>query len=268
MVCWVVERALAARNVSRAIVATDDQRIIEAVKSAGYEAVMTGAHHRSGTDRIAEVAAALEDAAIIVNVQGDEPLISPVTIERAVDALGEEGKEEGNGGKGEGGKGNTETKVASLGIVTTWEPMESAADVLNPDVVKIVVDQRERAIYFSRSPVPYPREAARKYGSIEAAILNEPGLLTTFRKHTGLYVYRRDVLLAFANWPQSELERLESLEQLRALEHGVEIKAIKASATSIGVDTIADLERVRSLVSSSEFRVSSSLGQVETLSSA
>lgn len=254
MICWVVERTLAARNVSRAIVATDDARITEAVKSAGYEAVMTGAHHKSGTDRIAEVAASLEDADIIVNVQGDEPLISPVTIERAIDALGEEG----NWGKGEGGKGQ-------VGIVTTWEPMESAADVLNPDVVKVVVDDHERAIYFSRLSVPYPRDAVRQHGSIEAALLEEPGLLANFRKHTGLYVYRRNLLLEFANWPQSELEHLESLEQLRALEHGVEIRAIKASASSIGVDTIGDLERVRRLVSSSEFRVSSSLGQVETL---
>jgi 3-deoxy-manno-octulosonate cytidylyltransferase (CMP-KDO synthetase) len=257
MICWVVERTLAARNVSRAIVATDDARIIEAVKSAGYEAVMTGAHHKSGTDRTAEVAASLEDADIIVNVQGDEPLISPVTIERAIDALGDEG----NPGKGEEGKGQ-------VGIVTTWEPMESAADVLNPDVVKIVVGGDERAIYFSRLPVPYPRDAVRQHGSIEAALLEEPGLLTNFRKHTGLYVYRRDILLAFANWPQSELEHLESLEQLRALEHGVKIKAIKASANSIGVDTIADLEGVRRLVSSSEFRVSGSLGQVETFSGA
>jgi len=149
--------------------------------------------------------------------------------------------------------------------VTTWEPMESAADILNPDVVKVVVDDRERAIYFSRLPVPYPRDAVRRHGSIEAALLGEPALLTKFRKHTGLYVYRRDLLLAFASWPQSELEHLESLEQLRALEHGVKIKAIKASANSIGVDNIADLERVRRLVSSSEFRVSSSLGQVEKL---
>lgn len=234
MICWVVERALAARNVSRAIVATDDARITEAVKSAGYEAVMTGSHHKSGTDRIAEVAASLEDADIIVNVQGDEPLISPVTIERAVDEIREKGK-------GEGVKDQ-------IGVVTTWEPMESAADVLNPDVVKVVVDDRERAIYFSRLPVPYPRDAVRQHGSIEAALLEEPGLLTNFRKHTGLYVYRRDILLAFANWPQSQLEHLESLEQLRALEHGVQIKAIKASANSIGVDTIGDLERVRRLV--------------------
>ncbi|HKB65537.1 MAG TPA: 3-deoxy-manno-octulosonate cytidylyltransferase [Pyrinomonadaceae bacterium] len=259
MICWVVERALAAQNINRAIVATDDQRILDVVKSAGYEAVMTSAHHKSGTDRIAEVAAELEDADIVVNVQGDEPLISPLTIERAVEEMGEKG----NWRKGE--KGNTDTKVASAGIVTTWEPMESPADVLNPDVVKVVVDNSGRAIYFSRLPVPYPREAVRKHGSIEVAILNEPGLLANFRKHTGLYVYRREVLLEFAQWPQSELERLESLEQLRALEHGVKIRAIKASANSIGVDTIADLERVRRLVSSSEFRVSSSLGEVETL---
>jgi 3-deoxy-manno-octulosonate cytidylyltransferase (CMP-KDO synthetase) len=257
MICWVVERALAARNVGRAIVATDDERIVRAVKAAGHEAVMTAAHHQSGTDRIAEVAASLHDLEIVVNVQGDEPLISPITIERAVEELGEEGnwgkgeRENENGEIGEKGKG--ERGNDQVGIVTTWEPMESAADVLNPDVVKIVVDDRERAMYFSRSPVPYPREAVRKHGSIETAILNEPGLLTTFRKHTGLYVYRGEVLLEFANWPQSELERLESLEQLRALEHGVKIKAIKASTPSIGVDTMEDLERVRSLVSSSEF---------------
>jgi 3-deoxy-manno-octulosonate cytidylyltransferase (CMP-KDO synthetase) len=248
MICWVVERALAARNVSRAIVATDDERIFAAVRSAGYEVVMTRADHRSGTDRIAEVAASLSDADIVVNVQGDEPLISTLTIERVVEELGE------------GGKGKGERVTEGIGIVTTWEPMESAADVLNPDVVKVVVDEHDMAIYFSRSPVPYPREPVRKHGSIEAALRNESWLLSSFRKHTGLYVYRRDVLMAFAQWPQSELERLESLEQLRALEHGVKIKAIKANASSIGVDTIEDLERVRSIVEgdSSKFRVSSS----------
>jgi 3-deoxy-manno-octulosonate cytidylyltransferase (CMP-KDO synthetase) len=258
MICWVVERALAARNVSRAIVATDDERILEAVKAAGYEAVMTRVEHKSGTDRIAEVAASLSDADIVVNVQGDEPLISTLTIERAVEELWEGGKGKGEDCQGEKGKGERVTE--GTGIVTAWEPMESAADVLNPDVVKVVVDGNERAIYFSRSPVPYPRETVRAHGSIEAAILAEPALLTSFRKHTGLYVYRRDVLLEFAQWPQSELERLESLEQLRALEHGVKIKVIKASTSSIGVDTIEDLERVRSIVEreSFEFRVSSS----------
>jgi 3-deoxy-manno-octulosonate cytidylyltransferase (CMP-KDO synthetase) len=260
MIFWVVERALAARNVDRAIVATDDQRIAAAVRSAGYEAVMTGAEHRSGTDRIAEVAASIADADIIVNVQGDEPLISPLTIERAVEAMGEEGKwGKGEAERGEWGKGKGEPENAEVGIVTTWEAMDSASDVLNPDVVKIVVDDRERAIYFSRSPVPYPRDAVSRHGSIEAAISAEPALLTSFRKHTGLYVYRREVLLEFAQWPQSALELLESLEQLRALAHGVNIKAIEASAPSIGVDTIEDLERVRQLVSSSKFQVSSSV---------
>ncbi len=215
MICWVVERALAARNVARAIVATDDERIIEAVQAAGYEAVMTRGDHTSGTDRIAEVAASLSAADIIVNVQGDEPLISAATIERAVEAIGEAG----NRGNVEGVKGNGEgTGNDEIGIVTTWETMESPADVLNPDVVKLVVDECERAIYFSRSPVPYPRDAVRAHGSIAAALLAEPALLTNFRKHTGLYVYRREVLLAFACWPQSALERLESLEQMRALD--------------------------------------------------
>jgi 3-deoxy-manno-octulosonate cytidylyltransferase (CMP-KDO synthetase) len=244
MVCWVVERVLAARNVGRAIVATDDRRIFEAVNSAGHEAVMTSRQHASGTDRIAEVAAGLDGADIIVNVQGDEPLVSPLTIERAVEAIIERETEE----KGNWGRGNWKGETEEVGIVTTWEAIESAADVLNPDVVKIVVDGNGRAIYFSRSPVPYPRDAIRRHGSVEVALKNEPALLPGFRKHTGLYVYRRDVLLAFAKWPQSELERLESLEQLRALEHGVQIKAIEASTSSIGVDTINDLKRVRSIV--------------------
>ncbi|MDQ2920682.1 MAG: 3-deoxy-manno-octulosonate cytidylyltransferase [Acidobacteriota bacterium] len=244
MICWVVERALAARNVARAIVATDDERIFEAVNSAGYEVVMTSRDHASGTDRIAEVAAGLADADIVVNVQGDEPLVSPLTIERAIDAM----HETGTGEEGNRANGKEEPETGEIGIVTTWEPIESAADVLNPDVVKIVVDGNGRAVYFSRSPVPYPRDAIRRHGSIEAVLENEPSVLAGFRKHTGLYIYRRDVLLAFAKWPQSELEQSESLEQLRALEHGVKIKAIKASTSSIGVDTIEDLERVRSIV--------------------
>ena len=243
MICWVVERALAARNVSRAIVATDDQRIVDVVKSAGHEVVMTSRDHKSGTDRIAEVAASLEGADIVVNVQGDEPLIATETIERAVEAIVEDkGQEESGRGDGE------------FGIITTWEMMESVSDVLNPDVVKIVVDENERAVYFSRSPVPYPRDAVRRHGSLETALHSEPSLLSSFRKHTGLYVYRRDVLLGFATWPQSELERMESLEQLRALEHGVKIKAIKASTPSIGVDTMEDLERVRAMVEEKEFK--------------
>ena len=240
MVCWVAERALAARNVARVIVATDSQQILDAVQSRGYEAMLTRANHASGTDRIAEVAATLTNFEVIVNVQGDEPLISPETIERAVDAMFAETSLPGSEG---------------AGIVTTWEPIDSVADVFNPDVVKIVVDDKGQALYFSRSPVPYPRDAVGAYGTLQAALISDPSLLGQFKKHTGLYVYRRDVLLEFTKWPASQLERIEALEQLRALEHGVKIKAIEASTPSTGVDTSEDLERVRSLVQQGKFEV-------------
>lgn len=230
MVCWVAERARAARNVDRVIVATDSQQIVDAVRSSDIEAMLTSVHHTSGTDRVAEVAATIPDAGIVVNVQGDEPLISPQTIERAVDAMAAEIAKNG------------------AGIVTTWEPIESYDDLLNPDLVKVVLDDQDNALYFSRSPVPYPRDAVKRHGSLEAALENEPELLKLFRKHTGLYVYRRDVLLEFTNWPQSELEKIEALEQLRALAHGVKIKLVQACSGSTGVDTIADLDRVRALV--------------------
>ena len=208
MICCVVEQALAARNVARAIVATDDQRIAEVVRSAGYEVVMTRNDHKSGTDRIAEVAASLDDVDIIVNVQGDEPLISPLTIERAVEAIAEEeNRVKGERGKGKGEEGTRSEEDAEtqrhgdsenqqFGIVTTWEPMESAADALNPDVVKIVVDDNDRAIYFSRSPCPSARCCAPTWFA-RSCIGERTDLLIGFRKHTGLYVYRRDVLLEF-----------------------------------------------------------------------
>jgi len=242
MVCWVAERALAARNVARVIVATDNQQILEAVQSRGYEVILTRANHASGTDRIAEVAATLTNFDVIVNVQGDEPLISPETIERAVDAMFEENSLPGREGSG---------------IVTTWESIDSVADVINPDVVKIVVDEEGQALYFSRSPVPYPRDAVVVHGTLQAALISEPSLLRQFRKHTGLYVYRRDVLLEFTKWPPSQLERIEALEQLRALEHGVKIKAIEASTPSTGVDTSEDLAHVRLLVEQGKFEISS-----------
>lgn len=231
MVCWVAERALAARNVDRVIVATDSQQIVDVVQSSGIEAVMTAADHQSGTDRVAEVAATLSYAQIIVNVQGDEPMISPETIERAVDAMAVE-----------------RAKPKGAGIVTTWEPIESIDDLLNPDLVKVVLDSEKRAVYFSRSPIPYPRDAIKTHGSPEAALAKEPELLKLFRKHTGLYVYRREVLLEFTKWPQSRLEKIEALEQLRALEHGVGIKVVEACARSTGVDTVEDLERVRAVM--------------------
>jgi 3-deoxy-manno-octulosonate cytidylyltransferase (CMP-KDO synthetase) len=229
MVCWVAERALAAKNVDRVIVATDSEEIVNAVRSRGIEAALTSEQHTSGTDRVAEVAAAIPEAEIIVNVQGDEPLISPQTIEKAVEVMAAEMRKSSGG----------------AGIVTTWEPIESNADLIDPDLVKVVVDDDDNAVYFSRSPVPYPRDAVKRHGSPDVALAAEPELLKLFRKHTGLYVYRRDVLLEFTKWPQTELERVEALEQLRALAHGVKIKVIEACSTSIGVDTLRDLERVR-----------------------
>jgi len=227
MVCWVAERAQAAKNVDRVIVATDSEEIVDAVQSRGIEAMLTSSQHTSGTDRVAEVAAAIPEAEIIVNVQGDEPLISPLTIEKAVATMTAE-----------------LSKAGGAGIVTTWEPIESYSDLVDFDLVKVVVDDDENAVYFSRSPIPCPRDALKRYGSPEIAFANEPDLLKLFRKHTGLYVYRRQVLLEFTKWPPARLEQIEALEQLRALAHGVKIKVIEACSTSIGVDTPKDLERV------------------------
>jgi 3-deoxy-manno-octulosonate cytidylyltransferase (CMP-KDO synthetase) len=227
MIVRVCERARAARNVARVVVATDDRRIYEAVRAAGYESLMTSPAHASGSDRLAEAAAALgRQSDIIVNVQGDEPLLPPRTIERAIDALA----------------ADPEAVVS-----TTCEPLTDAAAVLSPDVVKVVADERGYALYFSRSPVPFPREAARRHGTLEAALAHEPALVAGFRKHTGLYVYRRDFLLEYARLPQGRLEREESLEQLRILERGARIRVVEVEEPSIGVDTEADLARVRAI---------------------
>lgn len=228
LVVWVAERAAAAGSVERVIVATDDARILDAVQSAGFDAVMTRTDHASGTDRVAEVARTL-DAEIIVNVQGDEPLIDPDTIDRAVSAL---------------------VADRDAQMSTTCEPMMDAADVLSPEVVKVAVDNDGYAANFSRKPIPFPNQAVQLHGSLEAALRNPDmsGLLSSFKKHTGLYVYRREFLLEFSSWPQTESERAESLEQLRVLERGVKIKVVEAASPSIGVDTLEDFERVRAIV--------------------
>ncbi len=121
-------------------------------------------------------------------------------------------------------------------------------DLLNRSVVKVAVNDEGYATAFSRNPIPFLNQAVQRHGSIEAALRNEPALLFSFRKHTGLYAYRREFLLRFAKWPQSDSETAESLEQLRALEHGIRIKVVEAASSSIGVDTIEDLERVRAIV--------------------
>lgn len=225
MVVRVAERARQVSSINRIIIATDDQRIFDAVAAAGEEVMMTSPDHPTGTDRLAEVAAKL-DAEIIVNVQGDEPLIEPATIESALAPL---------------------LADSSIVMSTTSEPIESAADLLNPNVVKVVTDPEGFALYFSRSPIPFPRSAVQAHGSIEAALAAKPELLSQYAKHTGMYVYRREFLLNYAKLPSTPLEQSELLEQLRALEHGYRIKVVKVAHRSIGVDTPEDLERVRQI---------------------
>lgn len=225
MIVRVAERALQAASINRVIVATDDKRVFDAVAAHNHEVMMTSPDHPTGTDRLAEVAARL-DAEIIVNVQGDEPLIEPATIESAIAPLLADG---------------------SIVMSTTAEPIESAADLLNPNVVKVVTDPEGFALYFSRSPIPFPRAEVQAHGSIEAAIEAEPELLNRYSKHTGMYVYRREFLLKYAKLPSTPLEQTELLEQLRALEHGYRIKVVRVAHRSIGVDTPEDLERVRQI---------------------
>ena len=228
LILHTVERAKGARSVDRVIVATDDERIFDAIIRSGNDAVMTRQDHQSGSDRIAEVAESLPEGSIIVNVQGDEPVIPPDTIDRAVAAL-------------------IEDHAADMS--TTCEPIESLSELLNGNNVKVIVGDKGYALHFSRSPMPWPREASLRYeGDPNQTIEEEPGLLSHFRKHTGLYAYRREYLLDFTKLPQTQLEKFEMLEQLRALENGAKIKVVEAASPSIGVDTPEDLERVRRII--------------------
>ncbi|MEN3330646.1 MAG: 3-deoxy-manno-octulosonate cytidylyltransferase synthetase [Blastocatellia bacterium] len=220
----VVERAARAQLIVRVIVATDDERIFNAVTAHGAEARMTSPDCASGTDRIAEVAAAL-DARIVVNVQGDEPTIEPSTIDAAIAPLIED---------------------AELQISTTSEPILDVEDVFNPNVVKVVTDASGFALYFSRSPVPHIRPAPGL--SLEQALRTDASLLHHYRKHSGLYAYRSEFLQAFARMRPSALERLEQLEQLRALENGIRIRVVAVEHRSIGVDTEQDYERVKRMI--------------------
>lgn len=230
LILHTAEQAERATSVSRVIVATDDPRIIEVVKANGGNAVLTSVEHRSGTDRVAEVAESLEEGSVIVNVQGDEPLIDPRTIDAAVDAL---------------------LNDPDADMATTSEPIESLQELLNFNNVKVVVGDSGYAIHFSRSPMPFPREASLRHdGDPNRAIIEEPELLSIFRKHTGLYVYRREYLLHISRKPQTTLEKLEMLEQLRALEDGAKIRVVQAVGSSIGVDTQEDYERVCRIVES------------------
>ena len=210
----VYERASLARYLTATIIATDDDRVYEAARGFGARVVMTRADHVSGTDRVAEAASA-ENAEIVVNIQGDEPLIDPAAIDAAILPLAHD---------------------AEIVMGTLKKAIEDPREITDPNVVKVVTDRHGDAIYFSRCPVPYQRDQAR------------PG---THFKHIGLYVYRRDFLLGYSALPVGPLERAERLEQLRAIENGYRIRVVETECESLGVDTPEDLERVCKLFEAS-----------------
>jgi 3-deoxy-manno-octulosonate cytidylyltransferase (CMP-KDO synthetase) len=206
----VYRRVTECRLIGTVIVATDDARIQEAVTGFGGRAQMTHADHVSGTDRVAEVARGL-DCDLVVNVQGDEPLIAPDMIEDALTPFAD----------------------PAVHVTTLRRRIDDPADYLDPHVCKVVVDRGGHALYFSRTPIPYRRDCG---AALEAW------------KHVGLYAYRRKCLLDFARMPPTPLERIEALEQLRALENGIRITVVETRHDAVGVDTPEDLERVRRLI--------------------
>lgn len=209
MIAHVYARAAAARGIDAVVVATDDARIVAAVEAHGGVARLTSATHRTGTDRIAELAPSLA-CDIIVNVQGDLPLIEPAMIEEVVAPLAAD---------------------PALVMSTVRTRITDADEVHNPNVVKVVVDRAGDALYFSRAPIPFIRGAA-----------------TPAWKHIGLYAYRRTFVPVVAGLPSTPLEAAESLEQLRVLEHGYRIRTVETRFTSVEVDTPDDLARVRRLL--------------------
>lgn len=224
LVCHVVDRAREARTVDDVVVATDDERIVEAVEKHGGRAMMTSADCASGSDRIAEVVRREPDADVIVNVQGDEPLMPPEIIDRAVDAL---------------------LSDPDCAVATAMIRIRSEEDYRSTNVVKVVLDASGRALYFSRSPIPslvHVRDA-----QIVRNALGAGGEFWGY-KHFGLYAYRREALLRFVELAPAPLETAENLEQLRFIENGMTIRVVEAERDSIGVDTPEDLEAARRLI--------------------
>jgi len=211
MIEHVYRRAASARSVESVIVVTDDERICRAVRAFGGVARMTSPAHQSGTDRIAEIASDVS-AALIVNVQGDEPLIEPAMIDEAVAPFSSD---------------------STLMMSTLRRRIDDETERQNPHVTKVVVDRDDFALFFSRAAIPFVRP-----GSPAAPAW----------RHVGLYVYRRECLMKLAALPPTEMEKSEALEQLRALEHGVRIKVVETRFDSIGVDTDEDLARVRATI--------------------
>jgi 3-deoxy-manno-octulosonate cytidylyltransferase (CMP-KDO synthetase) len=214
---WVYERTRGSRLVGRVIVATDDDRIMQAVAAFGGEAVMTSSSHQTGTDRIAEVARAVA-CDIVVNVQGDEPLIRPAMIDQAVSPLVED---------------------PSVPMGTLCKKIASPAEAFDPNVVKVVFDRNGFALYFSRAPIPWDRDRWAGKKSLAELTLDN-----AMYKHIGLYAYRRDFLLRYADMPRTALEAAEKLEQLRALELGHRIKVVVTEHDSFGVDIPGDLGKI------------------------
>jgi 3-deoxy-manno-octulosonate cytidylyltransferase (CMP-KDO synthetase) len=212
MIEHVFRRASAASSVAEVIVATDDLRIATHVNEFGGRVRLTKATHQSGTDRLAELVAGM-DVDIVVNVQGDEPLIDPRAIDQVVAPL---------------------IADPSIQMATLYKRITNPAELLDNNVVKVVVDRGGFALYFSRAPIPHTRDPR--------------GGWPPLYRHIGLYAYRRNALLVLASLDPTPLERAESLEQLRALEHGIRIKAIETPYDSFSVDTPADLEQVRRLL--------------------
>jgi 3-deoxy-manno-octulosonate cytidylyltransferase (CMP-KDO synthetase) len=216
MIEHVYRRATAARLVHGVVVATDDDRIAGAVRAFGGAAIMTRADHVSGTDRIAEVVSALR-CRLVLNLQGDEPLIEPDTIDAAVKPLLED---------------------STLDMSTISRPFAGVEEFRSPNVVKVVTSARGDALYFSRAPIP-------------ASVSPASSMPSVARAHVGLYVYRRETLLKLATLPAAPLEIVESLEQLRALAHGIRIRVVETKHAAAGVDTPEDLDRVRQLMMAS-----------------
>jgi 3-deoxy-manno-octulosonate cytidylyltransferase (CMP-KDO synthetase) len=207
MLQHVYERASLARYLTSTIIATDDDRVYETARSFGARVRMTRPEHLSGTDRVAEVASA-EPCELVVNIQGDEPLIDPEAIDAAILPL---------------------VHDSDIEMGTLKKRIEDPREITDPNVVKVVTDEEGDALYFSRSPIPYARDA--------------PASVDYF-KHIGLYVYQREFLLEYSALPVGPLERAERLEQLRALENGYLIRVVETESESLGVDTPEDLERV------------------------
>jgi 3-deoxy-manno-octulosonate cytidylyltransferase (CMP-KDO synthetase) len=221
MIQYVYEGVRQSKLIDEVIVATDDQRILQAVKAFGGKAVMTSPIHVTGTDRVAEVARRLKSE-IIVNVQGDEPLISGSIVDQAIRPL---------------------LADDNLQMSTLMTRIEEVRDWLNPHIVKVVADQKNFALYFSRSPIPFPRDL--QIGRLESNPFgtNRPLPKRVF-KHIGVYVFRRKFLLLFSKMKATPLEKLEKLEQLRALENGYRIKVTPVNYEPLSVDTPEDLQKV------------------------